>query len=90
MLASKIFRSQLHSTIPSGTFVLEYTNPGVVKTSTSVVVPFNANSQQMQNIFQNTISPDINVSYIIPEINDTKSFNIVISLGLCQYFSVSE
>eukprot|EP01036_Dinobryon_divergens_P027890 gene27890-36744_t len=61
VLASKVTRTQLHSTIPSGTFVLEYTNPGPVQTTASVDVPFNANSQQMQDIFQTTISPDINV-----------------------------
>lgn len=71
VLASKVTRTQLHSTIPSGTFVLEYTNPGPVRTTASVEVPFNANSQQMQNIFQTTISPDINVSYTIVDSYDT-------------------
>ena len=68
VLSSTVVRSQLHSTLPSGTFVLDYTsstNPGQLQTVTSVSVPYNVNSREMQSIFQETISTDINVSSTI-------------------------
>ena len=58
-ITSSVVRTQTHSTLPSGDFVLEYTDPNNV--TTAVLVPYNADKYLIQNVFQVDISPDINV-----------------------------
>lgn len=59
VVAATVVRTQLHSTIPSGSFELIYTDQK--NDSTLVLVPFNANASYIQNIFQNHFSSHLNV-----------------------------
>ena len=81
VVAATVVRTQLHSTIPSGSFELIYTDQK--NDSTLVLIPFNANSQYIQNVFQSNISPDLNVSQKF----DRFSFLFIISLLLVRFTS---
>lgn len=59
-MSSSVTVVHLHSTIPSGSFLLEYTNPDTLLTK-SVDVPYNADKQTIRDVFQKYISPEINV-----------------------------
>ena len=68
----------MHSTFPSGDFVLEYTDPNNV--TSAVLVPYNADKYLMQHVLQVDISPDINVLLLFFFVLSLNVFNCSLSM----------